>query len=611
MLTDLHVKNLALIDEAEVTFGPGLNILTGETGAGKSILLGSINLALGQKMSRDMIRDESKSALVELIFQVENPAVRRKLAELDIETEDGQLIISRKITGSKSIFRINGETGTAAKVRQAAGLLLDIHGQHEHQKLLYPDNQLEILDDFGGKKIAALKATVAKDYHTYSAIRKELGGFDMNSAEREREMSFLQYEIKEIEAARIQPGEDEELEKAYRRMSNSRNIVECLKRAHALTDSNSGAGAQTGEAVREMMQAAEYDESLKELADSIADIDNLLNDFNREIAGYLEDFTFSDEEYYETEKRLDLLNDLKAKYGRTLEDVQAYLDAQKNKLQEMENFDERKEELTQHLAKAETDLRSSCKKLTEARKKAAADLSAQIRTSLQDLNFLSSAFDIDFSDTEHYSAKGTDAVCFMISTNPGEPMRPLSKVVSGGELSRIMLAIKTILADRDATETLIFDEIDTGISGRTAQAVSEKMARIASTPLMQATDSSNAEEQITGNSSSAEGHLTANDIDAEMLTENEEESTADRQVICITHLAQITAMADHHFLIEKNVENGATVSHIRELDDEESAEELARILGGARITPAVLENAREMKKLARDTRAGMQQASNR
>ena len=277
----------------------------------------------------------------------------------------------------------------------------------------------------------------------------------------------------------------------------------------------------------------------------------------------------------------------------------------------MENFDERKEELTQHLAKAETDLRSSCKKLTEARKKAAADLSAQIRTSLQDLNFLSSAFDIDFSDTEHYSAKGTDAVCFMISTNPGEPMRPLSKVVSGGELSRIMLAIKTILADRDATETLIFDEIDTGISGRTAQAVSEKMARIASTPLMQATDSSNAEEQITGNSSSAEGHLTANDIDAEMLTENEEESTADRQVICITHLAQIAAMADHHFLIEKNVENGATVSHIRELDDEESAEELARILGGARITPAVLENAREMKKLARDTRAGMQQASNR
>ena len=193
----------------------------------------------------------------------------------------------------------------------------------------------------------------------------------------------------------------------------------------------------------------------------------------------------------------------------------------------------------------------------------------------------------------------------------GEPMRPLSKVVSGGELSRIMLAIKTILADRDATETLIFDEIDTGISGRTAQAVSEKMARIASTPLMQAADSSNAEEQITGNSSSAEGHLTANDIDAEMLTENEEESTADRQVICITHLAQIAAMADHHFLIEKNVENGATVSHIRELDDEESAEELARILGGARITPAVLENAREMKKLARDTRAGMQQASNR
>lgn len=575
MLTDLHVKNLALIDEAEVTFGPGLNILTGETGAGKSILLGSINLALGQKMSREMIRDESKSALVELIFQVENPDIRKQLAGLDIETEDGQLIISRKITGSKSIFRINGETGTAAKVRQAAGLLLDIHGQHEHQKLLYPDNQLAILDDFGGKKIAGLKEETAADYRAYQAVRKELIGYAMDPGEREREMSFLQYEVKEIEDAHIQPGEDEELEKSYRRMSNSRNIVECLNRAHALTDSDSGAGAQTGEAVREMMQAAEYDDSLKEQADSIADIDNLLNDFNREIAGYLEDFTFSEEEYYQTEKRLDLLNDLKAKYGRTLEDVFSYLETQKNKLREMENFDERKEELTQELKKAEAKLRGSCQKLTEARKQAAEDLSEQIRTSLTDLNFLSSAFQIDFSDTGHYSAGGTDAVCFMISTNPGEPLRPLNKVVSGGELSRIMLAIKTILADRDETETLIFDEIDTGISGRTAQAVSEKMARIASVPIVPVGSSA-------------------------------DQTPAERQVICITHLAQIAAMADHHFLIEKDVENGSTVSHIRELDDEESAEELARILGGARITPAVLENAREMKKLAQDAREAMQ-----
>lgn len=576
MLTDLHVKNLALIDEAEVTFGPGLNILTGETGAGKSILLGSINLALGQKMSRDMIRDESKSALVELIFQVENPDVIKRLDDLDIETEDGQLIISRKITGSKSIFRINGETGTAAKVRQAAGLLLDIHGQHEHQKLLYTDNQLEILDDFGGQKIAGLKAETAAHYRSYSAIRKELAGYAMDSAEREREISFLQYEIKEIEDAHIQPGEDEELEKNYRRMSNSRNIVECLNRAHALTDSDSGAGAQTGEAVREMMQAAEYDETLKEQAEGIADIDNLLNDFNREIAGYLENFTFSDEEYYQTEKRLDLLNDLKSRYGRTLGDVADYLDRQKSKMQEMENFDERKEELTQELKEAEEKLRRSCGRLSEARKQAAEELSAQIRSSLQDLNFLSSSFQIDFSDTGHFSAGGTDAVCFMISTNPGEPLRPLSKVVSGGELSRIMLAIKTILADRDETETLIFDEIDTGISGRTAQAVSEKMARIASTPVIPA---------------------------------GEEGGPAGRQVICITHLAQIAAMADHHFLIEKNVENGVTVSHIRELGDEESAEELARILGGARITPAVLENAREMKKLAQDTREAIQKKS--
>lgn len=564
MLTELHVKNLALIDEAEVSFGPGLNILTGETGAGKSILLDSVGLALGRKMVRGMVRDESKNALVELIFQVESRAVRDRLAEMDVETEDGQLIITRKISGGKSIFRMNGETCTAAHVREAAGLLLDIHGQHEHQKLLYPDYQLEILDSFGGAGIAALRDETEKNYRAWHDLQKELSGFAMDEAQRERELSFLEFGIKEIEDARILPGEDEALENAYRRMSNSQQIVAVLNKVHSLTDSENGAGAMTGEAVREMNRAAEYDESLAELAGSIGDIDNLLNDFDREISAYLEDFTFSEEEFYETGKRLDLLNDLKAKYGHTLEDVASYLEKQKKKRDDMLRFDERKAELEAELKKAEARLKKSSEALTAERRKAAEELTGQIRKSLLDLNFLAAEFEISFTDTGHYSAKGTDAVEFRISTNPGEPMQPLNRVVSGGELSRIMLAIKTILADRDETETLIFDEIDTGISGRTAQAVSEKMVKIAHTPL--------------------KGDGT--------------EVVLNRQVICITHLAQIASMADHHFVIEKHVENGETVSEIHELDSGESVEELARILGGAEITPAVLENAAEMKRLA-------------
>ncbi|MEE8885719.1 MAG: DNA repair protein RecN [Eubacteriales bacterium] len=599
MLTDLHVKNLALIDETEVSFGPGLNILTGETGAGKSILLGSVNLALGQKMSRDMIRNPEKDALVELIFQVESPVVRQKLHELDIETEDGQLIITRKIKGTKSVFRINGETSTASRVREAAGLLLDIHGQHEHQKLLYPDNQLEILDDFGGKNLARVKEKTAADYRKYAGIRKELEKYSMDSAERERELSFIEFEIKEIEDAQIQPGEDEELEKKYRRMSNSRQIVEILNKVHGLTDSDQGAGAQTGEAVREMMQAAEYDDGLKSMADSIADVDNLLNDFNREVADYLEDFTFSEEEFYETEKRLDLLNDLKSKYGRTLEDVAACLEEQKAKRDDMRNFDERKAELEKELQEQEKTLAADCRKLTEQRKKAAESLSEEIRQSLKELNFLSSEFEIRFSDTGHYSAKGSDAIEFMISTNPGEPLRPLSKVVSGGELSRIMLAIKTILADKDETETLIFDEIDTGISGRTAQAVSEKMVRIARTPL--------AGSEVADKREAEEDSGAAADSEASDASDTADGNSGriERQVICITHLAQIAAMADHHYVIEKHVENGSTVSHIHELSEDQTVEELARILGGAEITPAVLENAREMKQLADKTKSAL------
>ncbi len=559
MLTELHVKNLALIDEAEVSFGPGLNILTGETGAGKSILIGSINLALGHKMSRDMLRQGADAALVELIFQVEDPEILRRLKEMDVETEDGQLIITRKMTDGRSISRMNGETCTAARIREISGLLLEIHGQSEHQSLLYPDRQLEILDAYGKDHLETLLADTKDAFRKWQEVKKELARYQIDETEREREISFIRFEINEIEEAALAPGEDEELEKTYRRMTNSRKIAGAVSEVHRLCGYEDGAGDLTGRALREIGTVTAYDEQLAGLESMLADVDSLLNDINREAADYLDSFTFSEEEFYNTEKRLDLLNHLKSKYGRTIDDVLAYLEKQKERLSELENFDEQKRILSEQLASAEAHLEDSCSRLSGERRQCAAELSAQIIQGLQELNFLSVDFTIRFDRSSHYSANGYDAIEFMISTNPGEAVRPLAKVVSGGELSRIMLAIKTLLADKDRTETLIFDEIDTGISGRTAQKVSEKMARI------------------------GRGH----------------------QVLCITHLAQIAAMADRHFVITKEIQNGETVSQISQLNKKESVEELARILGGAEITKAVEDNAREMKQLAEERKAAL------
>ena len=525
MLTYLHVKNLALIDEAEVEFGPGLNILTGETGAGKSILMGSVNLALGQKMSREMLRDEEKPALVELIFQVDNPRCVERLKEKEISVEEGQIIISRKLTGNRSISRLNGEVCTAAQIREISSLLLDIHGQHEHQSLLYQDQQLIILDAYGKEEIR----------------------------EKKQEVSFLEFELQEIEEAGLRPGEDEELEKQYKKMSSGRNILEAMAAVKGYTGNDNGAQDLVGRAVQETNRMLGVDESLQQIASLLQDVESLLSDVNREVSDYVESMTFSEEEFYETEQRLNLLNRMKAKYGSTIEEILACQEEKQKDLDRLYHFELYKEKLEKEMQKAETELASVCEELSELRKVYGKQLEGRIIQGLQDLNFLDVKFEIDFETTEHYTANGNDKICFTISTNPGEPLRPLAKVVSGGELSRIMLAIKTILADKDETETLIFDEIDTGISGRTAQKVSEKMAVIG----------------------------------------------RNHQVICITHLPQIAAMADEHFEIAKKTDHQITRTQIRLLNEEDSALEIARILGGAQITEHTMESAKEMKELAR------------
>ena len=554
MLVHLHVRNLALIEDIEVEFGPGLNILTGETGAGKSILLGSMQLILGGRSAKDMIRTGASSALVELLFQVENPRAEASLRELGVETSDGQVLLTRKLMDGRSINKINGETCTVAQMKAAASCLLDIHGQHEHQSLLYQDKQLEILDIYGKEEIFPAKDQVQKSYKEYRDCKRQLDELDIDEEQRNRERAFLEFETNEIESAQLVSGEDEELEKRYRKLNNGRKILETLQGVRDLTgyESGQGAGESVGNAVREISRVTEYDTQLDSMASALQEIDGLLNDFNRELASYVDDLNFDDEAFYETEKRLDTINGLKAKYGRTIEDIQEYCLKQKQKLENLDKYEERFHEAEENLKKSREELETVSHKLSVIRQKYSQMLTDKITEGLKDLNFLDVQFQITFRRRKEYTAGGFDDIEYEISTNPGESLKPLGKIVSGGELSRIMLAIKAILADRDQIETLIFDEIDTGISGRTAQKVSEKMAVI--------------------------GRC--------------------HQVLCITHLPQIAAMADTHFEIEKHQKDNETITEIHPLEGDDSVRELARLLGGAEITQAVFDNAKEMKELA-------------
>ena len=551
MLQNLHVKNLALIDETEVEFGPGLNILSGETGAGKSIIIGSINLALGEKVQKEMLRDNGEAALVELIFFVEDADTIEAIRALDIEMEDDTVILSRKITGGRAIGRINGEAVSASKMKAVASLLIDIHGQHEHQSLLSKKKHLEILDTFAKESLGDKKEKLAQCYQEYRKLKDELEHANLDGEERARELSFLEYEVKEIEDAQLTVGEDEELEAVFRKYSNGKKIMDAVGAANAATsEDDESASERIGRALRELSSVSAYDERVKEMEEQLTEIDNLLSDFNHELASYLSDEEFDEETFYETEKRLDLINHLKSKYGNTIADILKYGEEKAERITVLNDYDAYLAGLQKNVSEKEKQLEQLSRKVSDIRKKESKKLTESIKNALLDLNFLDVQFMMEFAETD-YTANGIDDAQFLISTNPGEPVKPLGKVASGGELSRIMLAIKTVMAS-DKIGTLIFDEIDSGISGRTAQMVSEKMNAL-------------------GRS---------------------------HQIICITHLPQIAAMADSHFLIEKSVENQATVSKIHKLTDEESVEELARMLGGVEITDTVLENAREMKQMA-------------
>ena len=543
MLLELHVKNLALIEKADLEFKNGLTIITGETGAGKSILIDSINICLGARFSKDMIRTGADNAYIELVFKIEDEKIS-KFRELEIEiAEDNLLIISRKISLQKSVVRVNDETITLSKLKTITSLLIDIHGQHEHQSLMNISKHLQILDLYGAKKIEVYKEEISKLFREYKPIVEYLSNeIDVNM--RNREIEILNFEINEIESANIQKDEEEYIRGEFKKLKNGAKIKKALTKALDILDNT-----DISMAGKEVSEVSSLDENLTEIEKQLLDIDELVSDTKKSLIDYVEDFEFDEEKFDELEKRLEEIHRIQAKYGVEVEEIERVFIEKKERLEFLENYDIQRQEALEKKKKLELELVRISDLLTNERKIVGESLKKDIVNQLKDLNFLGVEFDIRFDKLKNFTQTGRDSIEFLISTNPGEPIKPLREVVSGGELSRIMLAIKTVLSKLDEVDTMIFDEVDTGISGRTAEKVAKKLMLISRL----------------------------------------------QQVFCITHLPQIAVMADNHFIISKDTDGHSTKTIIKDIEGEDIVNELARLLGGSEITPALLNTAREMK----------------
>ena len=561
MLLNLHVKNLALIEEVDVDFEKGLIVLTGETGAGKSLILGSVNIALGNKASKDMIRKGTDYSLVELTFSVsENCAKQLKKYDIYME-EDNIVTVTRKISEGRSISKINGETVNIKTLKNVMSLLIDIHGQHDHQSLLYTKNHLDILDKFAKDSILELKEQIKEEYSKYTKLIKKLEEFNIDEGQKAREIEFAEYEVNEIESANLKPEEDVQVEEEFKKLSNSKKIVSALSEIYnALSyETAGGLGDIINKAVMDINSIKGMDEKISQFQTELYDIDNLCRELTSQIYDYNSGMDFNPEYVREVEERLDVINHLKLKYGNNIEEILRYKEEKEEYLEKLNNMTDEMESVKNQISELEGTLNNLCTKLSEQRKKAAKELEVLVKQALVDLNFIAVEFEIQITRKESIGENGFDNVEFMISTNPGESVKPLVKVASGGELSRIMLAIKSILATEDDIDTLIFDEIDTGISGQTAMKVAEKMAKI----------------------------------------------SRNHQVICISHLSQIAAMADSHYLIKKTADENSTTTSIKKLTRQQSIEELVRINGGSGITEAGLIHATEMKDMADRTKSNL------
>ncbi len=553
MLSNVHVKNFALIDETDIGLDDNLNILTGETGAGKSILLGAINLALGARTSRDVIRTDSDYALAELTFTAPGERAAAVAGELGIDIEDDEIVISRKLmSNGKSIVRINGETMNAAAARQLTGELIDIYGQNEHQSLADQSRHLEFVDRMLGSEAVRLKNEIAVEYAEYAALKKEYEGLENDPAKRAREIDRLNSEIEEIERAELREGEEEKLRAERKTLANSGLIEEALGNASDYLYRNDGCSDMLSAAIKALSRVSDLDGNLSGYLDELSELDSRITDIHRELKDYLDSMPDSTERLEEVDARLDLISRLKLKFGNTVEEIYAFCEANKERLGRLSEYESYVEDLKKRLDCAEHKCSRHSEELSTLRKKTAEELKKQIAEALGELNFKRVSFDISFTRREELHPDGIDRAEFMISLNPGEEPKSLAKVASGGEMSRIMLAIKSVFARHETIGTLIFDEIDTGISGITAQKVADKLCAIA----------------------------------------------GEHQVICITHLPQIAAMADSHFRVSKSAEGDKTVVEVENLDEKGSLDELSRIVGGEELSEGVYKAASDIRNSA-------------
>lgn len=556
MICHLSVKDFALIDSLNVSFHDGLNIITGETGSGKSIIFEAIHLALGSRADTTFIRKGKNKSIIQLIISIENPEIISFLMEHGIEIGLEDLVITRELHATgKSICKINDTLTTVSLLNKVCRKMVDIHGQYDHQSLLNPESHLTLLDLYDAGHLSELKTKVSDAYKTYSGLSKKLNHLLSTKEESRRKKDFLAYEHSEIASAQLSIGEDESLKQTLSILENSEKIYQNLSSVYDITYAHSEAVInQLGKAASLMNDISLFDEHLKKYQDVLYDALYQLEDLSTEVRQYRDSVQFSPSQINEIQERLELIDELKRKYGNSIEKILEYQSKIENELNEIECSDEMIEQLEKDKKTAENILKEHCLHLSHHRKKIALELESKVAKELEALNFNNSEFKIKFDtfqDTSglvSYSEQGIDLVEFLISTNKGEPLKPLSKIASGGEISRIMLAFKRIIGQYDKISTMIFDEIDTGISGSTASIVGKKLAQIA----------------------------------------------VNHQIICITHLPQIAAMGSHHYRIQKQTAQSDTLTSVKELTSSDTVEEISRLLGSDKVTQAAIQNAQDM-----------------
>jgi len=547
MLQTLYIENIAVIEKSAIDFNSGLNVLTGETGAGKSIIIDAINAIMGQRTSRDIIRTGASSAFVSAQFDNVNAAVRRKLEEFGFESDEDELLLQRTLSASgKSTCKINGRPATAAMLREIAAGLINIHGQHESYELFSPETHIDYIDRYG-RLIPALEDYKEK-YKRYLILQKKLNEANSDESSRLSEIDLLSFQSKELFDADIQIGEEEALDSERSALMNFEKLSSLLNRAHMLLSGEDNSGCELVDmAANAMQNAANYSADYEEISNTLTDVYYNLRDCAELVSDALDNLESDPERLEEIEERLDLINRLTRKYNCTADELPALAEQMQSRLEELLNYDRNRDELIAACKAAREEAEQSALALSNNRRKTAAEFAEKVKAEMSFLNMPNVEL-VPYFEESALSPKGMDKMELLISANPGETPRPVAKIASGGELSRMMLAIKTVLAGTDTVDTLIFDEVDTGISGSAAEKVGLKLREVSS----------------------------------------------ECQVLCVTHQAQIAALADHHYLIKKQVEQGRTFTEVQPLDHDGRVNELARIIGGVNITDAARSHAEDM-----------------